>query len=143
MADQEKKIFVDEDWKSQVEKERAELDAKPSERTEGDDPHEIPPASFQMLVTSIGSQAMMSLGQIPDPVSGQGIYHPELARHHIDTLVVLQEKTVGNLSLEEKEMLETFIVQLRQVFVQMGTAMRDAMAKQALKNAPIDPRIVT
>ena len=120
---EEKKIIIDEDWKSQVEKEREDL-ATPQDES-GDaapGPGEIPPASFPMLVTSIGTQAMMALGQVPDPMSGKAIYHPELARHHIDTLAVLQEKTAGNLTNDEQDMLTNFIHQLRELFVAMGEA---------------------
>ena len=79
-----------------------------------------------MLVTSIGTQAMMALGQVADPASGKAIYHPELARHHIDTLVVLQEKTAGNLSNDEKEMLDSFVNQLRQLFIAMQAQVQTA-----------------
>lgn len=119
----EKKIIIDEDWKSQVEREREEAEAKRSDPQEPEvGPNDIPPASFPMLITSIGTQAMMALGQVPDPMSGKAIYHPELARHHIDTLVVLQGKTEGNLEEDEKEMLENFITQLRQLFIAMANA---------------------
>ena len=121
---EEKKIIIDEDWKSQVERERKELEQKVddpgAENPTG--PNEIPPASFSILLTSIGTQAMMALGQVPDPVSGNAIYHPDLARHHIDTLVILQEKTKGNLSSDEQKMLDNFIVQLRELFVVMQNA---------------------
>ena len=120
---EDKKIIVDEDWKSQVEREKQVVD-EPSENAEGSPigPHEIPPASFPMLVTSLGTQAMMALGQVPDPMSGQPVYHPELARHHIDTLAVLQEKTAGNLTPDEKEMVDNFVVQLQQLYVAMESA---------------------
>ena len=121
---EEKKIIIDEDWKSQVERERKEIEQKvddPGAETPTG-PNEIPPASFSILLTSIGTQAMMALGQVPDPVSGNPIYHPDLARHHIDTLVVLQEKTKGNLSSDEQKMLDNFIVQLRELFVVMQNA---------------------
>jgi len=120
----EKKIIIDEDWKSQIEREREELEQAPDDpkATQPLGPNEIPPASFPMLLTSIGTQAMMALGQVPDPVSGNPVYHPDLARHHIDTLVILQEKTKGNLAADEQEMLENFIDQLRQLFIAMQTA---------------------
>ena len=121
---EEKKIIIDEDWKSQVERERKEIEQKVDDPGEEKPtgPNEIPPASFSILLTSIGTQAMMALGQVPDPVSGNAIYHPDLARHHIDTLVVLQEKTKGNLSSDEQKMLDNFIVQLRELFVAMQNA---------------------
>ena len=125
MSDEEKKIIVDEDWKSQVEREREELEAATDSSETGAQATtessqaagEIPPASFAMLITTIGSQAMFALGQIPDPATGQPSYQPEVARHHIDTLAVLQEKTSGNLDGEEKQMLDEYLNQLRQIFI--------------------------
>ena len=120
---EEKKIIIDEDWKSQVEREKEEISSKADDpAAEKPDPNEIPPASFEMLVTSLGTQAMMALGQVADPVSGQAMYHPELARHHIDTLVLIQEKTKGNLSAEETDMIENFVTQLQQLFIATQTA---------------------
>lgn len=118
----EKKIIIDEDWKSQVEREKEELANGPEDDQADASLGQIPPASFITLVTSIGTQALMMLGQIADPSTGQAIYHPELARHHIDSLVVLQEKTAGNLTDEEKEMVEQFVNELRQIFVAMQSA---------------------
>jgi len=125
MSDEEKKIIIDEDWKSQVEREKEQLENEPDSPEDAagtGNPNEIPPASFPMLLTSIGTQAMMALGQVAEPTTGQAMYHPELARHHIDTLVVLQEKTTGNLEPDEVEMLENFINQLRQLFLAMQNA---------------------
>ena len=123
---EEKKIIVDEDWKSQIEREKEELATKEAdggdEENQAAAPGQIPPATFSTLVTSIGTQALMMLGQVADPSSGQAIYHPDLARHHIDSLAVLQEKTKGNLTEEEEEMLERFINELRQIFVAMQNA---------------------
>lgn len=116
----EKKIIIDEDWKSQVEQEWAA--AENPTNPPAPDPNEIPPASFPMLVTSLGTQAMMALGQVPDPMSGKPMYHPVLARHHIDTLAILQEKTAGNLSDDEKEMLDNFVTQLRQLFIALKSS---------------------
>lgn len=119
---EDKKIIIDEDWKSQVEREKQELASAPEPDSETTAPGTIPPATFPTLVTSIGTQALMTLGQIADPSSGQAIYHPDLARHHIDSLVVLQEKTKGNLTDEETEMLEQFVNELRQLYVAMQNA---------------------
>jgi len=120
MSDSEKsKIIVDEDWKSQVEREREELERHGQELGGSESPEfgELPPASLPVLFTSIATQAMMALGQIADPVTGKAVFHPELARHHIDTLGVLQEKTAGNLTPDEAAMLEDLLNQLRQLFL--------------------------
>jgi hypothetical protein len=119
----EKKIIIDEDWKTQVQEEKERLKQGPedaespaaaqAEATEG----ELPPASFAFLVTSLATQAMAALGQLPDPIEHKPVVHLELARHHIDTLSVLQEKTKGNLADEEARMLEEVLHQMRMLFV--------------------------
>ncbi len=114
----EKKIFIDEDWKSQVEAEKEAL----SKETETDKPtapglHELPPASFEMLVTTFASEAMVALGQLPNPFTNEHVLNWEHARYTIDMLQVLQDKTKGNLSTEEAAMLEALLHQLRLAFV--------------------------
>jgi hypothetical protein len=86
------------------------------------DPTSIPPASFDFLVLSLRYQAESSLGLAPGP-DGQ-IMTPNLAiaRHAIDTLSVLEEKTRGNLSVDEKRLLENSLVELRYRFVQVQNA---------------------
>ena len=134
----EKKIIIDEDWKSQVEREKEQLENAPEEETKAG-AGQIPEATFSTVVTSIGTQALMMLGQIADPASGQAIYHPDLARHHIDSLVVLQEKTKGNLDDEETEMLDQFINELRQIFVHMQSAALQAGQSPDLGTTELSP----
>ena len=136
MSDEEKKIIIDEDWKSQVEREKEKLEEEPE--SPSDQNPEMPPASFEFLVTSLGTQAMMALGQIADP-NGQAIYHPDLARHHIDMLVMLQEKTKGNLTDEESSLVENFINQLRQLFIatQAAVAQMPPQDPQGPQDSPI------
>ena len=119
--DESKKIIIDEDWKSQVERERDELNAAPQGEAEpeADQQTGIPPASFLLLATTLATQAMAGLGQIPDPIEQKPIVNLELAQHYINMLVVLEEKTKGNLTDEENEMLSTVLYQLRSVFIAM------------------------
>jgi hypothetical protein len=119
----EKKIIVDEDWKSQVEAEKealrhqqAEPDA-PDEPAPADDEFELPPASFPLLVTSFATQALSALGQVPDPIEGKTVVRLPVARHLIDSLAVLEEKTKGNLTTEEQRMLTDWLHQLRMIYV--------------------------
>jgi uncharacterized protein DUF1844 len=114
---QKSKIIVDSEWKSRVESEKETI-----KRQEQEPPQhalELPPASFPMLVSTLVTQALVGLGQLPDPLSG----HPELnlpvASHFIDTLAVLEQKTKGNLSAEESSMLTDVLHQLRMAFVSM------------------------
>ena len=76
----------------------------------------LPPASFEMLILSLGMQAQMELGMgASDPEHPPNI---EIARHTIDLLAVLAEKTKGNLSLEEQRLLENTLTELRFRYVQ-------------------------
>jgi hypothetical protein len=114
----EKKIFVDEDWKSHVEAEKEALSQKADEgSTQPTFPSDMPPASFEMLVTTFASEAMVALGQVPNPFTNEHTISWDHARYAIDMLQVLQDKTKGNLSTEEAAMIETLLHQLRLAFV--------------------------
>lgn len=120
MSDEQKKpkIIVDDDWKERVQAEKAALNDEPEEPApEATEPHEIPPASFPMLISSLATQALVGLGQIPDPMEGSPVVRPDLAKHHIDMLGVLADKTAGNLSAEEEKMLTDVLHDLRMMFV--------------------------
>ena len=116
----EKKIIIDEDWKSQVEAEKESLE---KERQDKLDPEgsaaagDAPPASFAMLISTLATEAMVALGQMPHPATGKLEPNPKVARYFIDTLAVLQEKTKGNLTAEEEKGLEDLLHQLRLTFV--------------------------
>ena len=112
------KLNIDDDWKAQVE---AERDAAVDEQAEGAPQAELPPASFATLVHQLTAQALGSLGQLPGPDGKQEI-RLDIARHMIDTLSVLEEKTAGNLSSEESEMLTQVLHELRMLFVATGKA---------------------
>lgn len=122
---EEPKIIVDEDWKAQVQQEKEQLKgtagAPPSAGAE-EPAGEIPPASFLSLLSMLGAQAMTGLGLIPDPFEGKPVLNRPLAKHWIDTLGVLQEKTQGNLSEEEAGHLRDALHQLRMVYVSTGNA---------------------
>lgn len=76
-------------------------------------------ASFSVLLMSIASSAVMAMGLAPDPQSGKVNKDKELARFNIDLLVVLQDKTKGNLSGDESKFLENLISDLQMKYVSM------------------------
>ena len=119
--DEKPKIHVDEDWKAQAQAEKtrhAEETAKEGEKAAERGP--IPPASFTLLVISLTTQARMCLGDIEDPEDGQKMVDLELAKHNIDLLGVLEEKTQGNLSEQEKKLLDLALYELRMRYVQVA-----------------------
>jgi len=133
MAENQPKIIVDDDWKAQAqaEKERlAQQVEKPVDAGaaagaaaghEGAEPaeRELPPASFTTLISSIVTQIYFALGGIEDPQTGRRYMDPTLAKHHIDTLAVLEEKTKGNLSDDEKKLLDHALYETRMQYVQI------------------------
>ena len=115
---EEPKIIVDEDWKSQVEKEKEELRKQESESPGPEDLQQLPEASFQVLLATLATQAMAMLGLLPN-MDGPGNTEANLpmARHLIDMIAVLEEKTKGNLTDEEAATLNENLHQLRMAFV--------------------------
>ena len=77
----------------------------------------LPPATLEFLILSLRMQAEMNMGLFAMGEE-QPEKNPELARHFIDLLGVLQEKTRGNLTLEEQRLLENTLTELRFRFVQ-------------------------
>lgn len=115
------KIIVDDDWKAQAKAEKEKLAEETKTGKAGPQaPRELPPASFETLVSSIATQAMFVLGMVPDPRDGQRFVDLDLAKHHIDSLVVLDEKTKGNLEDAETKLLDQTLHELRMQFVQLS-----------------------
>jgi hypothetical protein len=129
MPDDEPKIIVDSDWKEQVAREKQQTSVSAGSASHQDQPEERskedrtasppPPATFEMLVTMLFTQAMAMLGQIPDPNSGETSINKPYAKHSIDTLEMLSEKTRGNLSHEETAMLSQALHVLRMTYVDL------------------------
>lgn len=80
----------------------------------------IPPPTFDFLVYSLKMQAEMHLGLMGAP-EGEEAANLPAARHTIDMLAMLVEKTKGNLSLEEQRLIENSLTELRFRFVQTTT----------------------
>jgi hypothetical protein len=97
----------------------------------------LPPATFEFLVISLRAQVEMHLGLMyfgseeekPEP-------DLELARHGIDMLAVLQQKTRGNLKLEEQRALENTLTELRFRFVQVSGEQAERKAGKKDEPAP-------
>ncbi len=85
----------------------------------------IPPASFSFLIESILMQTQIQLGLLH---LGERDEEPEpnlpLARHSIDMLGMLQDKTRGNLTVEEARLLENGLTELRFRYVQVADEMK-------------------
>lgn len=80
------------------------------------------PSEFAQIVSSLATTAYSALGLLADPATGAR--HPDLAiaRQMIDWLGVLEQKTRGNLSVEESDLLSRALYELRLAYVEVGRA---------------------
>src|SRR5262245_41873072 len=84
----------------------------------GPGPHrDLPPADLTMLVNMLVTNAMVFLGQMPAPGSQQYMRNLPQAQHMIDLLMVLREKTRGNLTPDEDQMMQDLLPQLQMAYV--------------------------
>ena len=126
----DKKIIIDEDWKSQVEAEKEEAEATREASDAADptgsigsedekSPQEIPlpPADFTTIVSMLATQAMLNLGTLPNPMTGKTDRNLPQAKHAIDLVEVLKEKTKGNCNPQEEAMLQNLLHELRMAYV--------------------------
>jgi hypothetical protein len=122
----EKKIIIDEDWKSKVQAEKEEAaQSKPSaaQETAGrENPYEVgdvpmPPASLEMLLTTLATEALVALGQVPHPVTQKVQVHSHQAKYLIDTIDMIRQKTKGNLTPTEQQTIDSLLHQLRMIFL--------------------------
>ena len=105
----ENKKTVDDEWKQQVEKEKAQ--AKENNQTY----HE---PSFTIFVSSLVMQAMIYMGKLDNPTGQKIERNDEQAKFLIDTLAILKEKTKGNLTSEEEKFLDESLFNLRMLYIE-------------------------
>ena len=123
MADAEKKIIIDEDWKTQAQKEKEVLkEQEESEHAAEQQPPQLPPADFPGLVSMLATQAFYALGIIRSKEDEDKEIEPDwpMAKFNIDTLGMLEEKCKGNLTEDEKNLLNHTLDQLRMMFVTLS-----------------------
>jgi hypothetical protein len=78
----------------------------------------MPPPTFEFLIHTLFTQALMAFGRIPNPITTKAVKNVAAAKHFIDTLDMLEEKTRGNLTGEEQRLLEEIQHQLRTMYLE-------------------------
>ncbi|HBE68600.1 MAG TPA: DUF1844 domain-containing protein [Planctomycetaceae bacterium] len=123
---EEPKIIIDEDWKSKVEREKAEAEAasqeQPAEQADASDEGPLPEASLTLLVTTLLTQAMASMGQIPAEEGAEPKVNLPYAKHFIDLVGVIEEKTQGNLTEDESKFVSESLHQMRMLYVNVANS---------------------
>ena len=77
----------------------------------------MPEVSFSTFIMSLNTSVLYHLGELSYPETGKKSVNIDLARHAIDTLVVLEQKTKGNLTAEESELMRNILYDVKMRFV--------------------------
>lgn len=78
----------------------------------------LPKIDFSSFILSLYSSGLVQLGKVEDPTTGKKEINLDLARHTIDMIAMLEEKTKGNLTDEEKNLLKALLSEIRMAFVE-------------------------
>ena len=126
MAEEEKGFVIKDrrslDDKGDLKEEAGEKDVKKEEAGEGPGKGQaqrpvLPEVNFSYFLVSLSSSALLHLGEIGDPQTGQKTKDLALAKHSIDIIAMLKDKTKGNLTDEEQKALESILTDLRWRYV--------------------------
>jgi hypothetical protein len=134
----DRRIFNDEDKEAEVKDDKTQTQPSTDEEAQSQPATEKPPESetsepstaetseehpqfpeinFPTFVVSLNASVLLHLGAIEDPTTGQKTKNLSMAKQTIDILSMLEEKTVGNLNNEEKNLLKNILYDLRLMYV--------------------------
>jgi hypothetical protein len=125
MGEEEKGFVIKDkrslDEKGELKEEGVEEAIKGEEKKESSEEESqkipLPEVSLSSLIFSLSSSALLHLGEIADPMTGEKKEDLALAKHSIDTISMLKEKTKGNLTEEEDKFIESILTDLRWRYV--------------------------
>ena len=115
---QKEQEVKEEDKESEKEPEKEETKAQESASAEKQDAEaQLPEINFPTFIISLNASALVNLGAIEDPASGKKVKDLPIAKQTIDILSMLEEKTRGNLTEEEEQILKNILYDLRIIYV--------------------------
>jgi hypothetical protein len=149
MAEDQPSLSIDTDWKKQAQEEKRRLAEEQQKRAAAPaaaapmapvspsgapapagmaapgragarGKRELPPVSFGTLVQSIATQVLYYLGDLASQ-AGEPAVNLDMAKHQIDTLGMLEEKTANNLTPDERRMLDSALYETRMRYVNVAS----------------------
>ena len=113
----DRRIFSQDGQEAEAHKEEgsAAENAKPGDDSDPQPP--MPEINFSTFVISLNASALLHLGAIEDPTTGKKDKDLPMAKQTIDILSMLKEKTSGNLSNDEENLLKSILYDLRMIYV--------------------------
>jgi hypothetical protein len=142
MAEEQPSLHIDTDWKKQAQEEKRKMAEQAAKTKEPAVPaasapasgaavavpaggrrrasRELPPPGIAALIQSLMTQILYYLGDLPS-AGGQTIMDVDMAKHQLDTLSILEEKTKNNLTEEEKGLLDAALYETRSRFINVAS----------------------
>lgn len=96
-------------------KDQAQKETTPEERQKQE--IHLPEINFATFIISLNASALVHLGVLEDPASGKKVKNLAMGKQTIDILSMMEEKTRGNLSKEEENMLKNILYDLKIIYV--------------------------
>jgi len=134
----DRRIFAEESQESEAKEEKTKVSSSVDEKSqaasstqetrepetpetsqagESEEQPRLPEINFPTFVVSLNASALLHLGAIEDPTTGKKTKDLAMAKQTIDILNMLEEKTVGNLTKEEENLLKNLLYDLRIMYV--------------------------
>lgn len=107
---------VDDSWKEQIEREKGAARSAEPQTSKKDSAPKPTSKPFLSLLNSLVFQAMLHLGEIPNPETQQAEVNLEAAKEVIELLIAMRAKSAGNTSPEETEFLNSALSELQMKF---------------------------
>jgi len=111
----DRRIFAEKD--EDVKNKEAKKEPPKQEAEEEEPQAPLPEINFATFIISLNASALLHLGAIDDPATGKKVKNLPVGKQTIDILGLLEEKTKGNLSKEEENLLKNILYDLRIIYV--------------------------
>ncbi len=117
---EDRRRFSPETGEPRESAERAGTSGDHANETAGEESvaQDVPEITFSAFIISLSTQALMHLGEIPNPLSGEVEKEISVAKQMIDIIGLLQDKTRGNLDQGESKLIEDILFDLRMRYVE-------------------------
>jgi hypothetical protein len=114
----DRRIFAEENEDAKNVEEKKEPPKQEAKEEVKEEPQvPFPEINFATFIISLNASALVQLGIIDDPTTGKKVKNLPMGKQTIDILGLLEEKTKGNLSKEEENLLKNILYDLRIIYV--------------------------
>jgi hypothetical protein len=141
MAEEQTSLHIDTDWKKQAQEEKRKMAEQASKTNQpavvapstgapavavpaggrrGKGVRELPPPGIASVIQSLMTQVLYYLGDLPSS-GGQTVLDVDMAKHQLDTLSILEEKTLNNLTADEKGLMDAALYETRTRFINVAS----------------------